>query len=272
MTDSPAASRTAPVVSVVVPTHNRSGLLRETISSILSQTLRGLELIVVSDGSTDDTRQAVESFADPRIVFVEQPASGMPSVPRNRGIALARGRFVALCDDDDVWRPEKLDRQVALMEKHPAAGLCYTNSVTIRDGRVGEVSRIRPDEFAKDFAGLIWKNTICNSSVLVRKEVFEQVGPLDEDPRLCPFDDYEIWLRIAHRYPLVYLDEPLVLYRVHDRNIVGRFAERELIAIRVLRTAMRKLRTHTPAFALSIALRYGKHVVSALRGHEYRIR
>ena len=255
----------SPVVSVVVPTHNRRELLREAISSVLAQTLRDLELIVVSDGSTDDTRSVIQSFADPRIMFVEQPASGRPSVPRNRGIALARGRFVAFCDDDDVWDRRKLEKQVALMEMHPAAGLCYTNSVTLRNGEIGKVARIRSGKFAKDFAGLIWKNTICNSSVVVRREVFERVGQLDEDPRLCPFDDYEIWLRIARHFPLIYLDEPLVYYRIHNQNIVARHADRELITIRVLWAAMRKLRTHTLSFAMSIALRYGKHLLSTLR-------
>lgn len=277
MINAPAANNatkpdTLPVVSVVVPTCNRPEMLRATLSSILSQTLHNLELIVVSDGLDNETRSVVESFDESRVVFIEQPAAGRPSVPRNRGIALARGQFVALCDDDDVWSPEKLHKQVALMEKHPEAGLCYTNSVTLRDGRVGNTPRIRPGEFARNFTGLIWRNSICNSSVLLRREIFETVGLLDEDPRLSPFDDYEMWLRIAHRYPLVYLDEPLVTYRVHDRNIVARFAERELIVIRALRAARRKLRTHHLLFSLSIALRYGKYIVSALRGHEYRIR
>ena len=262
----------SPLVSVIVPTHNRCQLLRETVASVLAQTMRDFELIIVSDGSTDGTRTVIETIGDPRIVFVEQSPSGRPAVPRNRGLILARGKYIALCDDDDLWRVEKLAKQVALMERDPSLGLCYTNSVTLRNGRTGAQPRLKSGEYVRDFNELLWRNYICNSSVVAPRRVFEAVGPFDEEPLLCPFDDYEMWLRVAHRFPIAYIDEPLVVYRVHDSNIVSRFAERELIVIRVLRTVMKKLQTHRIALGLSIALRFGKYLASALRGHKYRVR
>ena len=247
-------------------------MLVETIRSILGQTYSDIELIVVSDGSTDDTPSAVAAFADPRLKFVAQLASGRPSVPRNRGISIARGELIALCDDDDVWCPEKLAKQVELMQRDPSIGLCYTNTATLRNGVISNPRRLRPGEYVRNFRELVWRNYIANSSVLVRRDVFDGVGVFDEDPRLSPFDDYEMWLRIAHRFPIAYIDEPLVNYRVHDANIVARFARRELIAIRVLRAVMNKVDGYRILFGLSILARFGKYLVSALRGHVYRVR
>lgn len=260
-----------PLVSVIVPTCNRAAILAETLRSILGQTFRDFELIVVSDGSTDETASIVEKLADPRVVFIEQGPSGRPSVPRNRGLRQARGAFIALCDDDDLWRPEKLARQVEFLHGDASIGLCYTNTIALRNG-VERHARLRAGECVRNLPDLIWHNYIATSTVLVRKEVFEVVGGFDEEPRLCPFDDYEMWLRIAYRYPIAYMDELLVAYRIHEKNIVARFADRELIAVRVLRTAMQKIPGHRPAFCLSMGARLGKYLVSALRGHAYRTR
>jgi len=259
-------------VSVIVPTHNRCALLGKTIRSILEQTYTLIELIVVSDGSTDDTPAVIASFSDPRLIFLQRPPSGRPSVPRNQGIAAASGELIALCDDDDLWRPDKLARQVRLLVSNPAIGLCYTNTATLRNGEIANPRRLGPGECVKNFSELILRNYIANSSVVARKAVFDKVGVFDEDPSLSPFDDYEMWLRIAYYFPIAYLDEPLVEYRVHDSNIVAGFAERELIVIRVLRRVMQKVPGYRMAFALSILARRVKHLLSAMRNHSYKVR
>lgn len=222
-----------PLVSVVVPTVNRMELLRETVASILAQTLPSLELIVVSDGGTDATAEMLSEFMDPRIRFFQQPAAGRPAVPRNFGIRHARGRFVAFCDDDDLWMPEKLSRQVALMERRPEVGLCYTGVMVLEGDKSIQFRRRR--ETDGDLHSLLIGNHVVNSSTLLRREVFDRVGMLNENPLLKAVEDYEMWLRVAATYRLGYVVEPLVQYRTHAQNISGRRVQTSLRSIRVLR-------------------------------------
>ena len=139
--DKPSASATAeaettaakPRVSVIIPTYNRGGLLEEAVDSVLTQTFRDFELVVVDDGSTDDTRERLERFGQ-RVTCVSQPNRGV-SAARNTGVARSSGDLIALLDSDDLWRPAKLARQVAFFENHPEAQICQTEEIWIRRGR-----------------------------------------------------------------------------------------------------------------------------------------
>lgn len=209
----------SPMVSVVVPTHNRKELLAETLQSILDQTFQNFELIIVSDGSTDGTEEMVASMADTRVRLIRQEKSGQPAKPRNMGIKAALGKYIALCDDDDVWFQNKLAIQVEAMEHNEMVALCYTNGLVMRNGVVGQRLLNRRKIFSNHFYELLKGNVIPNSSVLIRRRVFDSVGFINTDPMFRGIEDYEFWLRIAHDFPMLYIDQPLIKYRVHSNNI-----------------------------------------------------
>jgi glycosyltransferase involved in cell wall biosynthesis len=226
----------SPLVSVVVPTYNRVQLIGETVESILTQQYDNLELIVVCDGCTDGTERFVNSLADPRVKVVAQENSGGPARPRNAGVACARGEYVAFCDDDDLWMPEKLRTQVTLMERDPCAALCYAGGVTFGNGAESFLrNRLKRGPRRNHFRALLYSNFILNSSVLVRRSTLAEVGPFNVDKRLHGTEDYEMWLRIAHTRKLVGIDEPLVRYRVHRGNLAGNRARATLRGLYVLK-------------------------------------
>jgi glycosyltransferase involved in cell wall biosynthesis len=224
-----------PVVSVVVPTFNRADLLGETLQSILAQTLRDLELIVVSDGSTDGTRAVVEGLGDPRVQFIEQANSGGPAGPRNRGVRAARGKYVAFCDDDDLWLPEKLERQVALMERESDIALSYTEGENFGDSDVFTRTSLRGRPVDDHFRALLYRNFITNSSVVVRRAVLAEVGAFNEDRALRGTEDYEMWLRIARRHRIAGVHQPLFRYRIHRSNLAGNRSKATERSIKVLK-------------------------------------
>jgi|CXWL01.1.fsa_nt_gi glycosyltransferase involved in cell wall biosynthesis len=232
----------APLVSVVVPTNNREGLLRQTVASILAQDLRDFELIIVDNVSTDGTEAYVQGARDPRIRYFRNANGGIPAISRNFGIRHALGEYVAFCDDDDLWLPGKLSRQVDALKRAPAAGLCFTNGIAFRDSSV-----VAPDLVAgkkhllrRNFAGLLMENTIPSCSVMVRRSTLEAAGLFDESADLVAVEDWELWLRIARRSSLAYLDDRLVRYRIHE-NLSAKPSVTVLRGMTAIRSVTRKL-------------------------------
>ncbi len=197
-----------PKVSVIIPTYNRCELLREALASVFAQTYRDFELIVVDDGSNDDTAVVVQEFAGVRYVW--QPHRGV-SAARNYGVALSEGAWVAFLDSDDLWQPRKLERQIAFVAAHPHVQICHTEELWLRHGiRVNPQQKHRKptgDIFAPSLARCL----VSPSSVMLRRELFVQVGGFDE--RLPACEDYDLWLRIAVRLPVYLIDTPLVIKR-----------------------------------------------------------
>jgi glycosyltransferase involved in cell wall biosynthesis len=224
-----------PLVTVVVPTYNRARLIGETIESILAQTFSDLELIVVSDGCTDCTEAVVEAFCDRRIRMVRQTNSGGPARPRNIGIELARGKYVAFCDDDDLWMPQKLEKQVAVMERYPDVALCFTRGITFGSGGFFSRRALKRGVRSNHFRALLFGNFIANSSVIVRRNVLTKVGPFNTDRFLHGAEDYEMWLRIAYGHKLIKLDEKLIKYRVHLSNLAADRAKGTRRGIHIVR-------------------------------------
>ena len=225
-----------PCVSVVVPTYNRARIIGETLESILNQEFRDLELLVVLDGCTDDTEGVVKSYADSRVRLLKQGNSGGPAAPRNVGVQNANGKYIAFCDDDDLWMPHKLTRQVAVLEGDPQAALCFTDGVVFGDGGVIARRALKNGFEGNHFQRLLYGNFIANSSVLVRREVLAQVGPFNTDRVLHGSEDYEMWLRVAYAHKLVSIPEPLIKYRVHRGNLARDRARGTLRGIRVVRS------------------------------------
>jgi glycosyltransferase involved in cell wall biosynthesis len=224
-----------PLISVVVPTYNRAALIGETIHSILAQSFHNFELLVVSDGSTDHTETVVTSYRDPRIRLVKQSNSGGPARPRNTGVENSRGKYVAFCDDDDLWMPEKLEKQVGLMEQQPNTGLCFTRGVTFGDVDFFSKWTFKNGNRTNHFRSLLYGNFIANSSVLVRRSVLAEVGAFNTEKFLHGVEDYEMWLRIAYRHKLAWLNEPLIKYRIQSGGLGANRSRGTLKTMRIVR-------------------------------------
>ncbi len=211
---SEGAEDTSPKVSVVIPTYNSADFLMEAVDSVLNQTWRDLEIIVVDDGSTDGTQDIVGRYGD-RVRHVYKKNEG-PSSARNMGIRMARGTYVAFLDSDDVWEPEKLRIQMDFMEGHPEIVL------VCMDSRIIGFREQRERKLKRDFIGNLFpllysKSFITTSSVLMIKDCFREIGYFNEELRTA--EDYDVWLRVARQYPIAYLDQPLVGCRKHHDNV-----------------------------------------------------
>jgi glycosyltransferase involved in cell wall biosynthesis len=204
-----------PLVSIIIPAYNPGGLIRETILSVLAQTYANYEIIVVDDGSTDDTAEIVKRIDDPRLKYYFQPNSGLPAKPRNKGVELARGAYLAFLDHDDVWLPRKLEVQMAVVDKDPLIGLVCANGYFMPGGDKTRRLMVKgiKSGYLKDRTFLPG-NVVFQSTALVRKECFKRVGGFNEDPELKAIEDYDLWLRLYAKYPCYFLEEPLAYYRV----------------------------------------------------------
>ena len=195
----------SPVFSVVIPAYNAPGTIGSSIESVLSQTRSDLELIVVDDGSVDDTRERVAGYErrDARVRLVRQENQGVAGA-RNTGIGLARGELVSFLDNDDLWLPRYLESMHAALDRHPRAGFAYTDGWTLDDQtrRIWKESTMSgaeppespPEDPAELMVALVRRNFIL-SSATVRRRVLEDVGGFD--PSLSGVDEYDLWLRIA---------------------------------------------------------------------------
>lgn len=217
----PSGDAFAPVVSVIVPTYNRLQLLKETVSSILSQTFTGFELIIVDNMSTDGTEAFVKAIDDKRVRYFRNPNNGVIAVNRNLGIKNAGGRFIAFCDDDDLWLEDKLKTQVAFMGSNPDVGLCFGYAEDFGVTPTSGLLRFPKNESdnVRDFESLFLGNKIATLTVMVRKVCLDDVGLFDEAPELMALEDYDLWLRVAKRYRIACVGRILGRYRVHPASM-----------------------------------------------------
>ena len=198
-----------PAVSVVIPTHDRWPLLGEAIESVLTQSYRRFELIVIDDGSTDDTGRKLAEFGS-RLRLIRQPRRGV-SAARNRGVATARGRYLAFLDSDDLWFPEKLKVQTAFMEEYPEIQICQTDEIWMRRGL-----RVNPKVKHQKPSGDIFRRSlelclVSPSAVMMTRALFNGVGGFDERLPVC--EDYDLWLRITANYSVPLISHALTVKR-----------------------------------------------------------
>ncbi|MFP5221217.1 MAG: glycosyltransferase family 2 protein [Acidobacteriota bacterium] len=205
-----------PVVSIIMPVYNTEKYLAGAIRSALAQTFEDFELLVVDDESPGNPEVIVAGFDDPRIRFVRHQNGG-PAFTRNQGVRLSRGQYVAFLDSDDEWAPEKLARQVALLESRPDVGVVYSQRDTIDES--GRLTRGFRPKLHEGFIlnELYVDNFICMSSVILRREVFDQCGYIDESLRMS--EDFDFWLRVACKYAFAVVQDPLVRYRTHGGQV-----------------------------------------------------
>jgi glycosyltransferase involved in cell wall biosynthesis len=212
-----------PTVSVVIPTRDRAELLSRTVAAALGQQDVKLELVVVDDGSADHTAEAVAALTDERIRFVRNDSPRGVAAARNRGIAVAGGAWVAFCDDDDLWAPDKLAAQ--LRAAHEAgAGWVYTGDVNI-DDRLRVLSGGPPPDPETVLERMPRLNPIVSggSNVLVRADLLAEAGGFDEALRRT--EDWDLWIRLTRLSMPAWVCRPLVAYRFHGSNTAGDLGE-----------------------------------------------
>ena len=198
-------------VSVVIPTFNRVTSLERALDSVLAQTLPADEVIIVDDGSTDNTVSILQSLYSKdelsKVNFIEQDNRGV-SAARNAGIEAAKYEWIALLDSDDVWHKNKLEKQIQTLKNAPEYLICHSDEIWIRNGR--RVNQMNKHQKA---GGNIFQNclpmcAISPSAVLIHRLIFDEVGLFDETLPAC--EDYDLWLRLCSRYPVLYIDEELI--------------------------------------------------------------
>jgi glycosyltransferase involved in cell wall biosynthesis len=224
-----------PLVSVVIPTWNRVSFVEEAVRSVIAQTYRNWELIVVDDGSTDGTVERLNALKDSRIRVLWSPHTGHIGQARNRGVAAGSGELIAFLDSDDVWLPQKLDVQLkALCES--GVGWCYSRNVHMdAEGRPIQLRNYRFLLLSGDIVQelLTFRATVATSTVVVRRSVLDAAGRYSEHPRLLVNQDYEMYMRLALQSPVIALPDTLVKMRRHpgntDERRVGRLELRALI-------------------------------------------
>jgi glycosyltransferase involved in cell wall biosynthesis len=216
-----------PLVSVVIPTYNRAGIIAKTIENIFEQTYRNIELIVVDDGSTDDTISVLKSYGE-KLRWTVQENAG-PSAARNRGISMAKGKILAFQDSDDAWHPSKIERQVGLLERAgEAVPCCICNTdIYTADGRV--INSFANAPLNPPYEEGIWTNVaevlatrfiIFCQAVAIRKKVLDKTGGFDET--LKSLEDHELALRLAFEGPWAFIRTPLVIQRQGTANSISR--------------------------------------------------
>lgn len=199
-----------PAVSVIIPTYNRAAWVKEAVASVLAQTFQDYELMVVDDGSTDHTFEALAAVDGHLDVLRLEQRQGV-SAARNRGAARAQGEWLAFLDSDDLWLPEKLARQMEYLRSHPDCAICQTEEIWIRNG-----VRVNPPQTHRKAGGDIFLPSLARcmvspSAVVLRRRLFEDLGGFDET--LPAAEDYDLWLRVAWRQPVGLLPEPLIIKR-----------------------------------------------------------
>ena len=219
-----------PTVSVVVTTFNRKNFLTETINSILNQSFDNFELIVVDNYSDYNFYKHIASFNDSRIRAYQNKNNGIIAVNRNYGIKISKGKYIAFCDDDDIWRTDKLAKQLSIIEKHPKIILCFGYSK-----KNGENTKFGQSNYGllfrlmiKSKSDLLAKNTIALSTVLCRAEIFNNLS-FDEHEKFIGIEDHVLWKSIINKGMFCLIQEILIDYRYHRYNasINNKYSEQD---------------------------------------------
>lgn len=215
-----------PLVSVIIPTYNSEKYIIETITSAYNQTYPNLEIIIIDDGSTDNTEKILSPYID-RLLYCKITHSGLPAVARNYGIELAKGDFLAFLDSDDIWLPDKISKQMYIFLCNKEIGLVSTNAIRFPDKTdLNNFENYQNPYFHSDyytgkfeFQDLLYDNFIITSSVLMKKELLKITGVFSEEKKLRAIEDYHLWLRISLITNIYYLNEPFVRYRERNNSI-----------------------------------------------------
>ena len=219
-----------PLVSVILPTFNRAWTLKDAVESVLFQDYPHIELIVIDDGSEDNTQELLEAYKN-KIIVLTQENSGV-SAARNAGIKKSRGEFIALLDSDDAWDKRKISCQVEFFQRNPESLICQTEEIWIRNGK-----RVNPKFKHKKPSGLIFEPSlnlclVSPSAVMMRKKLFELKGYFNEDFTVC--EDYDLWLRVSSTIPVFLIDKPYTIKRGGHKDQLSSLHSQDKFRIRSL--------------------------------------
>jgi glycosyltransferase involved in cell wall biosynthesis len=217
-------------VSVVIPTYNRGQYILESVGSVLNQSFNNCEVIVIDDGSTDDTRTVIEGIDDQRVVYLPTDHSGRPSVPRNVGLNVATGKYIAFLDSDDLWLPEKLSLQVPLMEQRTDIDISYGNVMTFDQNSDKGIEIAYPfNRNGNPKYRLLFKNFIPSITVLMRRSFLEK-NHLRFKEELESVEDYELWLRSAiYGANFYFINRILARHRLHEHQLSAQSNDKKAI-------------------------------------------
>ena len=226
------------LISIIIPVFNGEQTIRETINSVLAQTFKDFELIIIDDGSKDQTLKVVRSINDARIKVFSYPNANQ-AVSRNRGLSHAVGDFIAFLDADDLWTPDKLKVQLQALKENPQAALVYSWTNLIDE--FGQF--LRPGCLISA-AGNVYKKLLLTnflengSNPLIRRQALETVGGFEA--ALTPAEDWDMYLRLAVHYPFVVVPSPQILYRVSNKSASTNVSRMEAACLRVIERALRQ--------------------------------
>ena len=203
------------LVSVIVPTYNSGNVVSQTIDSVLCQTYKNFELIIVDDGSTDNTQEVIGMFDDKRIRYFKINNSGGAAKPRNFGIERAKGNLIAFCDADDIWTNNKLEIQIEKLEQSKCDFI--SSNMYLFKNNIENITGVSRNRKIKNIYDFLLKNQINTSTVLVRKNPLLK---FNDDLNLTYGEDYELWLKLYQtKLKFEFINEALVYYRIWDKNI-----------------------------------------------------
>jgi len=209
-----------PLVSIIIPTYNRSSLLKRALLSVLNQSYENIELIIVDDASTDDTKRKVDAISDTKIRYIRHENQMGAAVARNTGIKSSSGDFIAFQDSDDEWLVQKLEKQMAIFkDEGKDVGVVFTSFLRVEDNQATYIPQKREHSSGNILEPLLNGNFIALPSFVTRRECLEKVGFFDE--QLPRFQDWELFIRLAKYYNFKHLDEPLLIAFHSDSSITS---------------------------------------------------
>lgn len=217
-----------PMVSVIIPSYNHEKYIQECINSVRKQTYKNIELIIIDDGSTDNSVYLIEECIkdiDLKTIFIKKNNEGV-SKTLNKGLEQKQGELICFLASDDVWAPNKIIKQVEFMFKNPEVALVFTDAFFIKDG---DKTKIKYSNYKTKLKKLFVNNSVRTNlyytllsdniipagSVMIKSSILADVGCFDEK---SPSEDFDFWLRISKKYSIGYIDSPLYYYRLHDSN------------------------------------------------------
>ena len=243
-------NRVMPKVSIITPTYNRASLIPDAIKSVLKQSYKDWELIIIDDGSTDNTKEVVRPYlTDSRITYLKNESNLGISKNRNKGISLSKGEYVAMIDSDDIWLDsEKLSKQVAFLDDNTEFGIVGTQITAIdKDGKILKPFPAYEVEDKNIRQKILLRNQFAQSSILIRRSVLNKSGTYNEDYRV--WEDFDLWTRIGMTSKFANLKDYSTGYRIHEGSISN---EKKLQSAKFLLSLIRKNKGNYPNYFLAI--------------------
>lgn len=225
-----------PLVSIIIPVYNGEQYLSKAIESALTQTYQNFELLIVNDGSTDNSAVIIKPYLkDSRVIYIEQQNAGVAAA-RNTAIKHARGKYVGFLDQDDLWKNNKLEVQIVSLEQDERVALVHSklDCIDINGNQMDYDWITGVSGYC--FEEMFKKNMIAVLTVLIRKTIIDEIGLFNE--QLSGTDDYEMWLRVTLKYPISYIDQSLAFYRFHDNNISKNSFKMTILELKTINTIL----------------------------------